>query len=187
MKKIDLTQGYTAIIDEKDAKRVREHSWAAHVDDGGEHVYACSTLGTGEGTVYLHRFLTEPDEDEDVIFRNGDGLDCRRENLVVLSHSESRARQKTRCPGRGSDLRGIRKTPNGRWNARLSYEGEDYYLGRFDEEAEAARAWLRKAEAVYPPAALPDDLPHRRFENPSASTDVGSETSARTFLGGVEA
>lgn len=51
-------------------------------------------------------------------------------------------------PGRSSIFRGVH-FDHGRWQARITVNGKQVYLGRFTSEVDAARAFDRQAKEVY--------------------------------------
>lgn len=140
---IELTQGETALISDEDADRAREHSWAL----GGteRNPYAVGYFDGGQH--YLHRWLTEAEEGQNVTFRNGNGLDCRRENLVVLDETDFKQSRTYKKGGNAlSRYQGVTRTPYGRWRSRIKVRGETTHIGVFDTEEEAALAYLEEAE-----------------------------------------
>ena len=79
MKKIKLTRGYVALVDNEDFERVARYKWWALVLP--RQIYACSTK-PGGGKIYLHRFIvneTDPKCLVEHLDRNG--LNCQKKNL----------------------------------------------------------------------------------------------------------
>lgn len=128
---------------------VSAHRYAAVVAEGlwhtgrcGSQVYArrCRTVDGRRVFVYLHRFIVCPPPDLVVDHANGDGLDCRDENLRVVSPKYNSWNQDGE-PGASGYL-GVDRRPNGRWRARLTYaDGTRRHLGVFDTAYEAAMAY----------------------------------------------
>jgi hypothetical protein len=92
--------------------------------------------------------------------RNGDQLDLRRENLVMVSPSERAARRLVRIQQAGptiSNTSGFRGVSwDGRrqtWTARLRINGKLFNLGRFSTAEAAARAWDQAAREAWGEAA----------------------------------
>jgi DNA-binding transcriptional MerR regulator/DNA-binding XRE family transcriptional regulator len=81
---------------------------------------------------------------------NGDFLDCRRGNLVVLDIAEQcRGSRKMRLRA-GQELTSKYKgvcwcEERGKWLAQIRKEGVHHHLGRFDDEIDAALAYDRAA------------------------------------------
>ena len=94
-REIPLSKGYFALVDADDFDRVNERRWYAHdLTSQGRTVYAKSwrhVENNYRGTVdHLHRFILGLDSSDPRIVHhiNGNGLDNRRCNLVVLTQSE---------------------------------------------------------------------------------------------------
>lgn len=88
---------YVAIISKDDWRKVKKHAWHIHHSAGsGKRVgqpYARANIGKKK--VYLHRFITGCDDSlMHVDHRNRQTLDCRRENLEVVTHEENMKRRR---------------------------------------------------------------------------------------------
>lgn len=80
---------------------------------------------------------------------NGDRADNRLENLRKATRSENGY---NRAKGRNntSGVKGVNYyPPNGKWCARLGFEGRKIHLGYFDALGDAAEAYRKAAEALY--------------------------------------
>jgi hypothetical protein len=97
-----------------------------------------------ETTGYLHREIMNPPHGCEVIFLNGDTLDCRKSNLKVVPRGESRRHNRVRKDSR-TGVKGLRfDSFTGRWYAAFSRRGKSYYVGSFPTQ-EQARAAYRQA------------------------------------------
>ncbi|MBP7284858.1 MAG: hypothetical protein KBA66_24950 [Leptospiraceae bacterium] len=90
MKKIKLSRGKSAIIDDDDFERVSQFKWYINENAEKTKLYAMrSRLKSEEDTVtgtkvYMHRFILRIVEKSAVIqHKNGNTLDNRKENLVI--------------------------------------------------------------------------------------------------------
>lgn len=139
---ISLTQGFSSFIDEADLPRVSAYSWRVLRlrEKNGERLYAHTSVreSLGQRGLYLHRFIISAPPGILVDHRNGDGLDNRRSNVRLASHSQNG--QNSRRSHRG--FRGVY------WSARKSrficgiqVERKKHYLGSFIEAADAALAY----------------------------------------------
>jgi len=88
---ITLTQGYVAIIDAKNYRRVNRLKWHVTFSAGTKkkvgQPYATATFYSRK--VYLHRFVINAAEGSQVDHRNHQTLDCREENLKETTHLEN--------------------------------------------------------------------------------------------------
>lgn len=90
-------QTYCVVISKDDWRKVKKHAWHIHHAAGsGKKVgqpYARASIGKKK--VYLHRFITGcQDTLMHVDHRNRQTLDCRRENLEVVTHEENMKRRR---------------------------------------------------------------------------------------------
>lgn len=82
---------------------------------------------------------------------NGDGLDCRMQNLKVGNHHENGTSYRTKRKSAASRFRGVHIN-NGRgkkWAAMFWSKGKCIYLGRFDSEIEAAKRCDKEAYKLF--------------------------------------
>lgn len=144
---VPLTRGLVAVVDAVDADRVLAHKWSAK--PGRRTWYAKARLrGTPRGgpQVLLHRFLLGAPTGTQVDHRNGNGLDCRRENLRLATHAQNLQNRRV-PPGR---FKGVSWQKNmGKWVARIDSEGSKRILGYFDDPELAARAYDAAAVELY--------------------------------------
>lgn len=144
--------GY-ALVDAADAAKVVGHEWRVYKHKWHKSLYAYhwSWEGGERIRVYMHReILGLPFKHNgiDTHHDNGNGLDNRRANLVLAKPSShmsahSRARAQAQCsrPGSTSQYRGVYWRPDvSKWRAIARLDGQNYHLGYFANELEAARA-----------------------------------------------
>lgn len=99
MRTIILSNGrYVTIVSKEDYRRVNRYKWYAHRSRGSNRKlgqpYARATINGKK--VYLHRFIMDAPEYMHVDHRNHQTLDCRRENLEVVSVGQNMKRRRKR-------------------------------------------------------------------------------------------
>jgi hypothetical protein len=148
-KKIKLTRGFEAIIDDEDFIRVSRYKW--RVTSGKWGTYAVTWVRIeGKGRhVYLHRFLLGFPADKLITFANGDRLDCRRENLKFTTRSKSQM-GKLRSTGNRTGFKGVSFNKAAeKFKAYIKKDGKLHYLGLYATAKEAAAAYNKKAKELF--------------------------------------
>ena len=109
-------------------------------------------------TVYLHREVMglKYGDNRVVDHKNGNQLDCTRENLRVLAEPGLNA-QNVRTSGGSSKFRGV-SAAGGKWRARVTHKGQRHYLGTFERELDAAVAAELKRQQLMPYAEPDPEL-----------------------------
>lgn len=148
MKKIPLTQGKFAIVDDKDYEMLSQHKWYAHKGGRTYYAYGHTRDGTKLHTVIMHRAILRPRQGLQIDHCDGNGLNNQRDNLRPCTQSQNQHNRKAQ--GGSSKYKGVylQKPPN-KWQSRITVDGKMIYLGLFTDEADAARAYDAKAKAFF--------------------------------------
>ena len=84
MKKIPLTQGEVALVDNEDYARLMEYTWYLLVKPSGRFYAARNEYGKwGKSSVTMQRDIMNHPIGKRVTFKNKNSLDCQKENLVL--------------------------------------------------------------------------------------------------------
>lgn len=138
MKTFYTACGQPFVVDDEDEPLALSLAWYARRGDQDNTTYVQAAV---EGqTVCLHREILGAPDDMLVDHVNRDGLDNRRENLRLCSHSENQYNAKRRKDNT-SGYKNVRYDKiNRKWVARLQVAGKPVHLGCFRtaEEANAA-------------------------------------------------
>jgi AP2 domain/HNH endonuclease len=143
MKKISLTQGKTALVDDGDFGELSKFKWCAHKVPHSRTWYAVRrTSRPGSRIVKMHRVITGAADGTDVDHVNGQGLDNRRDNLRQVTKFQNMHNQTRKMVGCTSRFRGVSwDRQRCKWQAYIHNGNKRKFLGRFACEEEAARAY----------------------------------------------
>lgn len=144
-RKIPLTRGKFALVDDADYERVVNYKW--RLAPRSRCFYAAGRKRGSSKSEYMHRVILEPRDGLLVDHINGDGLDNRRQNLRSCTPAQS-VRNVGSLGGR-SRYRGVAavfgdiEKPRSawRWGARIRENGVYRWLGQFRTQKEAAQAY----------------------------------------------
>lgn len=129
MKKIPLTRGKYAIVDDADYDRINEHKWCY---DGS---YA-QRKRNGEN-IRMHRVLVGAKKGEIVDHINRNKLDNRRSNLRVVSRTVNLLNSKT-PKHNTSGHKGVSwDKQTDKWRAQIQINNKGISLGRFGDIEDA--------------------------------------------------
>jgi hypothetical protein len=151
MKLIPLTRGQNAIIDDDDFESVSKHKWQAWTSRTFDSFYATSSkrINTKTTMIKMHRLIAGVIGLDGVYVDhiNGNGLDNRRSNLRICSHSENMKNCK-RYTSNKSGYKGV-GFHNGKWRARINIDRKSIFLGHFSTAEEAHAAYCEAAKRLY--------------------------------------
>ncbi|MEN6576325.1 MAG: HNH endonuclease [Phycisphaerales bacterium] len=144
--KITLTKGLFATVDPADLDWLNGFRWHATCSRG--RTYAATVIGGR--SISMHRLIMNPPRGMWVDHKNGDRLDNTRENLRIVTPTQNRHNSRS-GPRRGkpksSQFIGVTRSGD-RWKVKITHQGQAYFLGYFDDEVEAAKAWDAKAKEL---------------------------------------
>ncbi len=147
MREIELTQGKKAQVDDEDYEWLSAWKWYAHRSPRktGDVWYAQRM--DGRRTVAMHGELmkriikgnlppgTLPDHED------GDGLNNQRHNLRLATYQQNQQNKRGKNKYKGVQW----KHEWGLYQARITVDGEQMYLGYYETAEEAAHAYDRAA------------------------------------------
>lgn len=168
-KQIPLTKGKFAIVDDADYDWLAKHKWFY---DGESY----AVRKAGNVNLSMHRVVLNASGPVVVDHINGDGLDNRRQNLRIVTQAQNLYNKRPNQRPKTSQYKGVslNKKVN-RWQAFIKKGDERRYLGLYDSEEDAARAYNAAARHYFGEHAYINDVPDDNWTLHDLS--IGSKTS----------
>ena len=147
-KKIELTKGMFALVDDEDYDELSKHNWCMQGD------YAARWKGKRKGETggklmfYMHRVIMGLSDKSDIVVDhiNRNKLDNRKENLRVCTSSDN---SKNKKPYNRFGYKGIVKFSSGKYQAMIWDGKKNIHLGNFPNLQEAAREYDKAAKKYH--------------------------------------
>lgn len=136
---IHFKNGEVGLFDLEDKELIESAYWGIDV-----HGYIHGKV-KGKLARYHRHLFNFPKQIIDHINRNK--LDNRKVNLRLCSPKEN-SRNLSLAKNNKTGVTGVRKTKYGKWNARITVDRKEIYLGNYDTLEEAAKA-RKEAENKY--------------------------------------
>lgn len=156
---IPLTRGKVAVIDFDDFEKVRGIKWQAKRSRNTFYAVASGKRVNGKQPfLQMHRILMGALPGERVDHEDGDGLNNRRtSNLRRATNQQNMFNQRHRKGTTSSQFKGVSwRKDSCCWRAYISINGKRNYLGIFENEIDAARAYDQKAMELFGEYAAPN-------------------------------
>lgn len=140
-KKCPIIKGY-ALVDDEDFEWLNQWKW--HLLNCREKKYAIKTGGKT-----MHRLIMQTPKGMETDHINGNGLDNRRSNLRICANFQNQMNRKI-GKNNTSGFKGVYwDKKNNEWYSSIMFNYKSYYLGRFNERIEAAKAYNQKAIELF--------------------------------------
>jgi hypothetical protein len=157
--RIPLTQGRFAKVDPADYLWLSQFRWCVKI--GRDTCYAVRTIQVRGRSrrIYMHRQIMNTPPHLVCDHVNHDGLDNRRNNCRNCTTAQNNANRRKRGTSHGSRATTSRylgvswDKRRGKWTAHIKKHGRSRYLGAFEMEEDAARAYAAAAAALHGPFA----------------------------------
>ena len=153
MQQIQLTQGMIAVVDDEDHERFSHFRWFYRGERGGNQGYAVrhGKKTDATTTVYMHREVVgQVPPGHETIFLNFDRLDCRRENLRVVTKDQARQHHRVRkdCQAghKGMHFNHLANT----YSVDILVDGRMKRIGTFYSQKEAIEEYKKAERRYYP-------------------------------------
>jgi len=152
MKKIFLTKGYVATVDDSDFDKLNKFKWYCLLK--GKLKYAVRNIQHPEGGFHkdgrsrrkrlsMHLELLPKKKGFITDHKDRNGLNNCRYNLryATTSQNATNSKVRKRKSVNGSAFRGVRRLKSGNWHSDIRYDRRRVCLGTFFMEEEAAKAY----------------------------------------------
>lgn len=150
MKRIPLTQGKFAIVDDDDYDWLMQWRWCAHKKRNGYvAVRNRSKKEDGPRTIMMHCEIMDAPNGIEVDHMGHDGLDNRRHKLRLCTHGQN-MRNRKKHKDASSKFKGVSwYKRDGKWRACIQCNGSHRHLGLFSDEKLAARTYDKAAMKLF--------------------------------------
>ncbi len=139
MKRIPLTKGKFALVDDEDYKWLNQWKWHAFKQKTTNCWYARRIINTYEErfSLGMHRDILKPKKENDCDHIDGNGLNNRRSNLRECTRSQNSQNQVSTCGS--SKYKGVCwDKDKKKWLASIYWKGKNVYLARTNNEEDSA-------------------------------------------------
>lgn len=155
MKRIPLSQGEFALVDDEDYEKLSKHKWTLLLQKNSrKYAYRqVGKLGVDRRNIRMHRVIMNAAEDTEVDHRDGNGLNNQKSNLRICSH-QNNMRNMNRVVNK-SGYKGVRVHPERLEKGRRAYQStiwdgsKSVSLGYYETPLEAATAYNNKALELF--------------------------------------
>jgi hypothetical protein len=146
MKKIILTQGKFALVDDEDFEWINQWKWTVRNGYPSRTIY----LGGGRKNqtseyIYMHRIVNNTPKNSYTDHINRNKLDNRKCNLRTVTNQQNCCNRELQ-DNNTSGFRGVTwNNQRSKWMAQIKANSKYYYLGLFIDKIDAAKAYDKAA------------------------------------------
>lgn len=160
MKRIPLTQGKFAVVDDEDYESLSRFKWYAWRDPTSGIFYALRNIQKPNGvrsSERMHRRIAGNPAKKEIDHRDRNGLNNQKSNLRKCDDSQNAANrrlEKRNTSGfKGAYWHKVIK----KWQSAIKVKGKIIHLGYFDTRKQAAQAYDAAAELAFGEFALTNE------------------------------
>ena len=144
-RRAELKPGLFLLYDEQDESHFQSRKW--HAMRSGRTWYAAHKPWKS-AHVFFHNLVMPPTDWLMVDHINRDGLDCRRENLRLVTKAQN-MRNRRINKNNTSGFKGVTKVSRNRWRAQIRVDGVDYRGRLWPDPEMAAREYDLMSRAYH--------------------------------------
>jgi hypothetical protein len=143
---IKLPKGKYTIISLEDFDQLNRNRWSVKITGRNSYVFR---MENGKA-VYMHNQIAKPPPGKIVDHNDHNSLNNSRINLRLATLSQNNANRRNTLAGTSSKYKGVNfRKDCAMWIARVGYNGKRIYLGQFDNEIDAAKAYDTAAKLYH--------------------------------------
>ena len=150
MKKIELTNGHYAIVDDEDYEVLSKHKWYSSVCSNGVYARRNSSGkgGAKRGTLLMHREILNITGTNIIIdHKDRNGLNNQKSNLRISTYSQNMANRKSWGESKYKGV-SFHKITN-KWAATINIKGKQKHIGLFETQEIAAAKYNEYAKIIH--------------------------------------
>lgn len=164
MKEIPLSQGQFALVDDEDYEYLSINRW--YYQNGyavrSKHVHVAINKYTTIA-ILMHRVILKCKKNQTIDHINRNGMDNRKSNLRIVTKSQNAfnttKKHIVRVHDNVSRHRGVHWDKyTHQWKSEIQILGKRIWLGRFDSEEEAAKAYNSALIRFVPQHGIPNEV-----------------------------
>ena len=144
MKRLPLSQGKFALVDDEDYDRLAVHKWSCTRGGYAVRRRRAHEPKTTPPMIYMHHIIIERPAGSQIDHINRDRLDNQRANLRAVAPILNSANTVYKRPNKSGGIAGVLAHKGG-WITRISIDGKQIYLG-WDKSKEKIIKCRRAAE-----------------------------------------
>ena len=134
---IRLTNGGSALVDKEDFYIVNQYKWYFVSDHCNKYAYT----NINDTTMKMHRLIMQPNKDEIIDHKNGNGLDNRKNNLIKCDNQRNSYNRK---PSKNKKLpQGVsfHHSSNKKYRVRIKFKKTEISLGTYNNKNIASKIY----------------------------------------------
>lgn len=148
MKRIPLTRGLFALVDDQDFEWLKQWKWFA---DASGYPARDQHLGKVDGKykserILMHRLIMDTPEGMDTDHINRNRADNQRKNLRVCTHASNMRNTGVRSDNKSGHKGVSWFARDNKWRARIVIDGKYRHLGYFEDKDQAGRVYQLASE-----------------------------------------
>jgi len=151
MKKIPLTQGQYALVDDENYDELNKHKWCAMYSKSINSFYAARNISNGRNkqkTVFMHRCILKVMNNDCIDHINHNTLDNRKLNIRDVTKSQNAMNAGVQKNNKSGHKGVYFDKANGKWRATISINYKKLHIGYYTSLIEAINA-RKKAEEYH--------------------------------------